>query len=147
MRIRKAEPALARRQAAWIAGIDPWRSMGYQAAPLGRWLARLARVGQVQVIGASVDGIVVVQPDVLLGSFIALLAVRPEAAGAGVGRALVEQVAGQVFRERRWLYTSSDAGNRAAARFYRKLGFSRVARLPDMVRAGRTEVLWRLARP
>lgn len=121
--------------------------MGYQAAPLGRWLARAAKAGQVLICGDEPLGIAVVQPDVLLGDFIALVAVRPEAAGQGVGRALVARVEQDTFARRRWLYVSSDASNRAAAAFYRKLGFERVARLPDMVRAGRVEVLWRKGRP
>lgn len=155
MRVRPADAALARRQAPWIAAIDPWRGLGYQAPALARWLARMARAGQVQVAaqpgkgkrGAAVDGIIVVHPDVLLGRFIALLAVRPEAAGQGLGRALVEHVARQTFARQRWLYTSSDAVNTAAARFYRKLGFTRAARLPDLIREGHTEILWRLPRP
>jgi ribosomal protein S18 acetylase RimI-like enzyme len=148
VRVRKAEPAAARRQASWIVAIEPWRGLAYQPAPLGRWLARSARAGRV--LAALEDqqmvGVVVVQPEVLLGDFIALLAVRPEAAGRGVGRLLVERVARATFTRRRWLYTSSDAGNRAAAGFYRALGFSRVARLPDLVRTGRTEILWRRPR-
>jgi ribosomal protein S18 acetylase RimI-like enzyme len=142
VRVRKAEPAAARRQAAWIVALEPWRSLGYGAAPLGRWLARMARAGRALAAleGGAVMGIVVVQPEVLLGEFIALLAVRPEAAGQGIGRALVDQVAG---RGKRWLYVSSDATNRAAAAFYRRVGFARVARLPDLVKDGRTEILWR----
>jgi ribosomal protein S18 acetylase RimI-like enzyme len=88
----------------------------------------------------------VVQPDVLLGDFIALVAVRPEAAGRGVGRALVEQVAARTFKRRRWLWVSSDAQNRPAAAFYRKLGFARAALIPDLVREGRSEILWRRGR-
>lgn len=149
MRVRKAEPATARRQASWIVTIEPWRSLGYQAGPLGRWMARSARAGRalLAVEAREPVAIVVVQPDVLLGDFIALLAVRREAAGRGIGRALVASVARRTFAGRRWLYASSDASNRPAAAFYRKLGFSRVARLPDLVRPGRTEILWRLPRP
>jgi ribosomal protein S18 acetylase RimI-like enzyme len=149
VRARKAEPAAARRQASWIVTLEPWRSLGYQAAPLGRWLARSARAGRVTVAveARAAVGIVVVQPEVLLGDFIALLAVRPEAAGQGIGRALVETVARRTFARRPWLYVSSDAANRPAAAFYRKLGFARVARLPDLVRPGRTELLWRRPRP
>jgi ribosomal protein S18 acetylase RimI-like enzyme len=147
VRVRKADPAPARRQADWIVGIDPWRGLGYQPAPLGRWLARSARAGRVlAAVQGEIVGLIVVQPEVLLGDFIALLAVRPDAAGQGIGRRLVEQVARKTFAKRRWLYTSSDAGNRPAAAFYRKLGFARVARLPDLVRDGRTEILWRRAR-
>src|SRR5262249_40986836 len=109
MRSRRADARLARRQAGWIVGIEPWRSPGYAEKPLGAWLARRARAGCVSVIGKrrDVDGIVVVQPEVLLGDFIALLAVRPQSAGRGIGRALVDEVARRTFEQRRWLYVSS----------------------------------------
>ena len=48
-RIVRASPALARAQAAWIVGIEPWASLGYRAQPLGRWLARAARARGVWV--------------------------------------------------------------------------------------------------
>jgi ribosomal protein S18 acetylase RimI-like enzyme len=131
----------------WIAAIEPWLSLGYSAAGLARWLGQSARAGQVLVTGTPVQGIIVVQPQVLLGDFIALLAVRPEAAGRGLGRALVDHVAARTFRTRRWLYVSSDHANGPAARFYAKVGFHKVARLPDLVRDGRAELLWRKRRP
>jgi ribosomal protein S18 acetylase RimI-like enzyme len=145
MRIIRATPALARRQASWIVKQEPWRGMGYQAGPLGRWLGRRAGLGQVSVAlqDQAAVAIIVTQPEVLLGHFIALLAVAPGIAGRGLGRALVENAAARAAKQSRWLYTSSDTQNRAAAAFYRKLGFSRVGRLPDLVRAGRVEVLWR----
>lgn len=164
MRLRRPSPTSARRQAAWIVALEPWRALGYEAPALGRWLASKAAEGWIwEAYGAlpteervgrgragvsreGVLGLVVAQPQVLLGTFISLVAVRPEAAGKGVGRALVERVAHLTFAKRRWLYTSSDSGNRAAAAFYRRLGFARVGRLPDLVAPGRTELLWRRGR-
>jgi ribosomal protein S18 acetylase RimI-like enzyme len=125
--------------------MDPWRALGYQEGALGRWLSRSARARQVSVAGEG-QAIIVVQPDVLLGSFIALLAVRPERAGQGLGRALVEHVARQTFAKKRWLYVSSDMANKDAAKFYRRIGFEKIARIPDLVRVGRTELLWRRGR-
>jgi ribosomal protein S18 acetylase RimI-like enzyme len=58
----------------------------------------------------------------------------------------VERVEKATFSKRRWLYVSSDSANLLAARFYKKLGFARVARLPELIRAGRTEILWRKQR-
>lgn len=83
----------------------------------------------------------------LLGGFIALLAVRPEAVGQGVGQALVDQIARRVFTKRRWLFVSCDRDNGGALRFYRRLGFERVGRLPDLVSPGRVELLLRKSRP
>ena len=149
MQIRRVERATARRQAEWIVAIEPWLSMGFRAAPLGRWLSRRARAGCVlaAVHKRAVLGVVVFQPDFLLGTFIALLAVRPQAAGQGVGRSLVARVERDSFVHRRWLYVSSDSGNLPAARFYKKLGFERVARLPGLVCEDRVEILWRKKRP
>ncbi len=146
-RISTAGPALARAQARWIAGIEPWKGLGYTAAGLGRYLARKARERRVRVVrrggGPQPLGVAVVDDGVLLGGFIALLAVRPEAAGQGLGAALVHDAGARVGRRRRWLYTSADGKNGAALRFYRRLGFQRVGRLPDLIRAGRVEILLR----
>jgi ribosomal protein S18 acetylase RimI-like enzyme len=149
MHIRRVEPAIARRQSEWIVAIEPWLSMGFRSAPLGRWLFRRARARCLLAAThkRAVLGILVFQPDFLLGTFIALLAVRPQAAGQGVGRALVERVEQATFAHRRWLYVSSDSKNLAAARFYKKLGFERVARLPDLVCENHVEILWRKKRP
>ncbi len=149
MRIRRPEPAVAFHQAEWIVAMEPWLSLGYQSTRLSRYLRRMARAKQVRVAEdkGKVLGIVVCQPDFLLGRFIALLAVRTDAAGRGIGRALVAQVEKETFKTRRWLYVSSDSANQSAARFYRKLGFARVARLPGLIRDGSTEILWRKPRP
>jgi ribosomal protein S18 acetylase RimI-like enzyme len=149
LHIRAARAPVARRQATWIAALEPWRGLGYRADRLGRWLGARASEGWVRVAlsDRAVAGIIVVQPQVLLGAFIALLAVPPARAGQGIGRALVDDAAARVFAGARWLYTSSDGKNRAAARFYRALGFERVGRLPDLVAPGRTEILWRKGRP
>ena len=153
----RASAAVARSQAAWIVAIEPWRGLGYREAALGRYLARQARAGDVWVArarasrrtrgaGSSAPLAVVVATDgFLLGGFIALLAVKPDASGQGLGAALVAHVEARLRPRRRWLFTSCDAGNRAALRFYRRLGFRQVGRLPDLVRRGRMEFLLRKA--
>jgi len=151
MEIIRATPALARAQSSWIVGIQPWRGLGYEAAPLGRYLARMAKEREVWVArgagrGAGPLGLVVVQDGFLLGGFVSLLAVTPEASGRGVGRALMEHVAARVFKSRAWLFVSCDAQNPLALTFYRKLGFQRVGRLPDLIRPKRVEILLRKGR-
>lgn len=148
-RIVRATPAVARKQADWIIALEPWKSLGYHAAALGRYLARLARGGDVWIARAGTRppaGIIVATDGFLLGGFIALLAVQPDASGQGLGKALVAHVEARVFARRRWLFVSCDAANRAALRFYRRQGFARVGRLPDLVREGRIELLLRKRR-
>lgn len=151
VRIQRARPEVARAQTDWIVAMEPWRGLGYRAAPLGRWLSRMAAGdGETWLArdGArgAVAGLVVVQDGVLLGGFVALIAVKASEAGRGIGRALMAHVQQRVFAERRWLYVSADSGNRDALRFYRKLGFSRVGRLPELIGPGRVEVLLRKGR-
>jgi ribosomal protein S18 acetylase RimI-like enzyme len=151
MEIVRATSALARAQASWIVGIEPWRGLGYAAAPLGRYLGRMAREREVWLARAAGPrgapaGIVVVQDGFLLGAFVSLLAVRPETSGQGVGRALMEHVAANVFTTRAWLFVSCDSANPRALAFYRKLGFARVGRLPDLIRPRRVEILLRKGR-
>ena len=144
---------MARGQATWIVGIEPWRSLGYRAAALGRYLGRLARGGDVWVArrrraggaraGRAPLAVVVATDGFLLGGFIALLAVKPEASGQGIGAALVAHVEARLRPRRRWLFTSCDADNSAALRFYRRLGFRQVGRLPDLVSRDRVELLLR----
>ncbi|MBC8132655.1 MAG: GNAT family N-acetyltransferase [Deltaproteobacteria bacterium] len=148
--VRAATASIAGRQASWIATLEPWLGLGYSPVSLRRFLRRAADSGQVWVAWganspASRDplGLLVVQPGVLLGDFVALLAVRSEAAGQGIGRALMGHAESKTFVDRRWLFVSADSANRAALGFYRKLGFLRVGRLPDLVRVGRTEILLR----
>jgi ribosomal protein S18 acetylase RimI-like enzyme len=142
-----ASPATAARQATWIAEMEPWRGLGFKQAGLARFLHRAARGGQVWLASAtrrgSALGLLVLQPDVLLGNFVSVLAVRPDAAGQGIGRRLMTSAQDKTFANRRWLFVSADATNRRALAFYRKLGFTRVARLPHLVREGRTEILLR----
>jgi ribosomal protein S18 acetylase RimI-like enzyme len=151
MNITRATPATARAQSEWIVGIEPWRGLGYSAAPLGRYLGRMAKEREVWLArgagrAAPPLGLVVVQDGFLLGAFVSLLAVRPEAAGQGVGRALMEHVAARVFARRSWLFVSCDSANARALSFYRKLGFERVGRLPDLIKPKRVELLLRKGR-
>jgi len=156
LEVRTADAALAGRQARWVAALEPWKSLGYQVPGLSRFLRRVAGAGGVLVAivrspSASpsrgrgrgrVVGVLAMQEGVLLGDFVSLLAVRADAAGRGVGRTLMAAVEAAT-PPRRWLYVSADAKNVAALAFYRKLGFRRVGRLPDMVREGRVELLLR----
>ena len=146
-RIDLATPALAARQAEWISTIEPWLGLGYATARLGGFLRAAARGKNAFVArtesGGAIVGIVVLQQGVLLGNFVSLLAVRPDSSRQGIGRALMAHAESQTFPARRWLFVSADSTNRAALRFYGKLAFARVGRLPDLISPGRTEILLR----
>jgi len=130
--------------------MEPWRGLGYRAAALGRWLARMAGAHDVWIARARprgpVQGIAVAQDGFLLGNFVALLAVAPAHAGRGIGRALMDHVEARAFATRRWVFVSCDAANQPARRFYRRRGFARVGTLPDLIERGSVELLLRKGR-
>lgn len=131
-------PALA----AALAGLEPWRTLGYSAAGLGAYLARadaaLTRV-VVERDGAAVAVLALRRPW-LRGPSIELLAVLPAAQGLGLGRVLVEWAAAQGGDN---LWACVSAFNAPARAFYARQGFDEVAALPDLVAAGADEILLR----
>ena len=102
------------------------------------WVAR-ARGRGARRAGAAAR-VVVATDGFLLGGFIALLAVNPDASGQGLGARWSTTSRRAYAAKRRWLFVLR-RGQPGALRFYRRLGFSRVGRLPDLVSRGRVEFL------
>ena len=65
--------------------------------------------------------------------------------GRGIGRALMEWAEAEVFDRRcaRNLFLLVSDFNTPARRFYERLGFAEVGRLPDYLVAGRDEIIVR----
>lgn len=135
-------PALA----AALAGLDPWRSLGYSAAGLAAYLAR--EDAALNRVALERDGraaaVLALRRPWLRGPYIELLAVLPEAQGAGLGHALVEWAAAQAGGN---LWACVSAFNQSARAFYARTGFAEVAVLPDLVREGFDEILLRRVPP
>ena len=148
-RIVRAAPAVARKQADWIVGIEPWKGLGYRPCrSAATWPGRRApgTSGSPATVRGRRRGSSSPRTAFCWAGSSRLLAVRPEASGKGIGQLLVGHVEARVFDRRRWLFVSCDAANVAALRFYRRQGFARVGRLPDLVQAGRIELLLRKGR-
>ena len=84
---------------------------------------------------------------VLLGGFIALLAVRPDAAGQGVGTRAGRAGAARGCAAQAAVAVRLGRRGTTARRCVSTAGwvFTRVGRLPDLIRAGRVEILLRQA--
>ena len=144
-----ARAALGREQAAAIgatlAGMDPWRTLGYQAEALARGLESTHPdlTHYLAMRDGEPQGLVVVRHPWLRGAYIELFAVLPWAQGQGVGRAALEFIASH-YRGRTanlWLLVSGF--NTGARCFYEKQGFHPVGVIADLVVAGHDEVLMR----
>jgi len=141
--------ALRREQAeaigATLAGMDPWRTLGYQAETLARGLESThpGLIRYLAVRDGEPQGLVVVRHPWLRGAYIELFAVLPPAQGQGLGRAALEFIESH-YRPRTanlWLLVSGF--NTGARCFYEKQGFHPVGVIADLVVAGQDELLMR----
>ena len=139
------EPGLAAEIGNRLAGMDPWRTLGYSAETLARGLAsphpEVTRYLAME--GDEPQGLVVVRYPWLRGAYVELFAVLPAAQGRGVGRAALEFIESH-YRGRTanlWLLVSGF--NASARRFYERQGFRPIGVIEDLVVAGQDEVLMR----
>lgn len=139
------EPGLAAAIGQSLAGMDPWRTLGYSAETLARGLTsphpEVTRY--LAMAGEEPQGLVVVRYPWLRGAYIELFAVLPAAQGRGVGRAALAFIESH-YRGRTanlWLLVSGF--NTGARRFYERQGFRPIGVIEDLVAAGQDEVLMR----
>ncbi len=139
------EPGLAAVIGSTLAGMDPWKTLGYGAEALARGLAsphpEVTRY--LAMRGGDPQGLVVVRYPWLRGAYIELFAVLPAAQGRGVGGAALEFLESS-YRGRTtnlWLLVSGF--NSSARRFYEQHGFRPIGVIENLVAAGQDEVLLR----
>jgi ribosomal protein S18 acetylase RimI-like enzyme len=75
--------------------------------------------------------------------YIHLLCVMPEWRNRGIGERLIRHVEQRVFREHPNVFLCVSSFNRAAQRFYKRMGFKRVGAIPNYIVAGHSEYLMR----
>jgi ribosomal protein S18 acetylase RimI-like enzyme len=87
--------------------------------------------------------LVVVRSPWLYGPYISLLAVLPSHQGLGLGSAVLASIERQLDSSDRNLWVCASTFNSSAIDFYIHRGFEPVGDLPDLVRVGFTERLFR----
>ena len=144
LRLRPPEPAEGVRLGAVLAAMEPWRSLGFSAAALTRYLERDDPALRRMVIerAGQPAGVIALRTPWLRGPSIELLAVMPEAQGSGLGRALVDWAAGEAASTGN-LWACVSAFNAPARAFWARAGFAEVAVLPELVAPGQDEILLR----
>jgi ribosomal-protein-alanine N-acetyltransferase len=78
--------------------------------------------------------------------YIHLLCVMPEWRDYGIGALLIKQVEQRVFREHPNVFLCVSSFNRAAQRFYKRMGFKHVGTIADYIVKGHSELLMRKSR-
>ena len=140
-------PSNAAELARALAGMDPWRTLGYRPELLSRYLARKdAALHRFAVsIRGTAAGCFCIRHPWLMGPFLELLAVFPGFQGKGLGGTLVRWLEGEVRPSCRNIWTTVSSFNASAARFYEHMGFAEVGILRGLIMPGFDEILLRKA--
>ena len=119
------------------------------AAGLAGYLTRadpgLRRHGVIH--DGQLAGVVAVRSPWLRGAYLELLGMTAEQQRQGLGQAVIGWLTAEAARNGANLWVTVSAFNEPARRFYARQGFVPVGDLPDLVRAGSTEILLRLPPP
>jgi GNAT superfamily N-acetyltransferase len=134
--------------AKWMPTIDPWVRYGLTSeraqSRLGVGMAR----GDI-VLTADLDnrkacgfGWCIPAGAFDLSPYLRWIAVHPELAGAGVGTALMAAFEQEALAHGKDMFLLAADFNVGAHRFYERQGYSQIARLPDYVVTGVSELLY-----
>jgi diamine N-acetyltransferase len=128
-----------------LAAMDPWRTLGYSAEGLVRYLRRddPSLSCYVAKFGTQTVAVVCVRRPWLMGPFIELLAIFDPFRGKGLGREILGWVEAHVAPGSQNVWVTVSSFNTGARGFYQRMGFEEVAELQDLVRAGSDELLLR----
>ena len=128
-----------------LAGRDPWRRLGYTRQTWARLLSGPLRGREAWVFddGRGPVGFALVRRGFLLGDYLELFAVAPATEGRGIGKALLCAVERRVFAQAKNFFVCVSDFNAGARRFYRRLGYRTVGKIPDLLVPGSSELLLR----
>lgn len=133
---------------AWISDSEPWRTLGYDSADWDKILAGLEsdadrEADVIEDASGSAAGLAVVRRRVLLGDYLEILAIAPRTRRTGLGRALLAHTERRAFARARNFYLCVSDFNTSARAFYQAQGYREIGAIPDLLVAGRAEILMR----
>jgi diamine N-acetyltransferase len=128
-----------------LAAMDPWLTLGYSVEGLLHYLLRPdpALYRLAVFVDQTPGGLVCVRYPWLRGPYLELLAVLDGWQGRGIGREIVAWMETQCPSTAPNLWALASSFNAAARSFYRALGFTEIASLPNLVRFRYDEILLR----
>lgn len=128
-----------------LAESDPWKTLGYTPEDWKRIFSPVPRDREAYVVEADghVAGIAIVKPQFLLGDYLELLGVAPQARGTGLGTTLLNYIESAVFGRTKNLFACVSDFNSAARKFYKSRGFEEIGPMPNFLIPGSAELLLR----
>jgi diamine N-acetyltransferase len=128
-----------------LAVMEPWRTLGYRADGLARYLLRsdpaLSRF--LLMVYGEIGGVVCVRYPWLLGPYLELLALFDPHRRKGLGFEIVSWLEKEARPASQNLWALVSAFNTKGRAFYQRLGFAELTPLTDLVKAGCDEILLR----
>lgn len=122
---------------------EPWITLGRTLEGALRSLRDPGKELHAVLEGDTVAGFVLLDMRGPLAGYIQSICVRPDERGRGVGAGLIAWVERRVHRESPNVFLFVSSFNVAAQRFYERLGFTVVGRVPDFIVRGSDEILMR----
>ena len=134
--------------AAVMSGLPLWREYGVTIREArATFTAALGGAAQVQVAddGGRVVGFVeyLVHGTFAHSGYVWAVGVAADAQGRGVGGRLMDAAEAKIFEAGPNVFLLVSAANAGAQRFYERRGYRRIGEIPDYVRPGVTEILYR----
>jgi diamine N-acetyltransferase len=128
-----------------LAAMDPWRTLGYRAEALTRYLLRQDPGLQRYAVEADtrLEGVVCTRYPWLCGPYLELLALLPTSQGRGLGQQILLWLEQQTRATANNLWTTVSSFNLRARSFYLRCGYVEIAPLANLVRIGYDEILLR----
>ena len=130
---------------ALLAAMAPWRTLGYTATALQRYLWRqdATLYRYAVVVQDRPIGVVCVRYPWLRGAYLELIGLEATVQRRGIGREIVHWLEGQARLAAHNVWVLVSAFNAPARTFYARQGFAEIGTLKDFVRPGADEVLLR----
>ena len=137
------EPADLRACARFMAGTEPWRTLGRDYKACLRAVTAPMREVYAAKEGGHALGFIILQMTGTFKGYIQTVCVAPAARGRGIGTMLMRFAEERIFRESPNVFICVSTFNERARRLYKRLGYTKTGELKDFVVKGHNELLLR----
>ncbi|CAK0743865.1 N-acetyltransferase domain-containing protein [Gammaproteobacteria bacterium] len=135
-----------------LCRMDPWRALNYSPTRLSNYLMGTDPCLRCRIIVATdpdnmdkqrVAGLLCVRYPWLFGACLELLAIFPDYQKMGLGTEVLSWLERRVAADARNLWILVSAFNESARSFYRRQGYTEIAKIDDLIQTGCDEILLR----
>jgi ribosomal protein S18 acetylase RimI-like enzyme len=137
------DTAEARFCAAFMAGSEPWLTLGLTEDQVFQRLTDSSRQIQIAELKNQVVGALILFLDGPLNGYIQTIAVHPDWRNRGIGQQIMRLAEAIIFKQSPNVFLCVSSFNHGAQKFYERLGYERVGELPNFLRHGFGEIILR----